>query len=296
MSATLATVTPAESRHHHSKRQRTRLLEGVRISGLTLLAIPWVGLPLWMMTVNSFKTEGEASTLSPGWPQEWAVVENFTTVFTQGRYFTGLLNSLIVSTPSILVTLLLGSMAAWAYARTSSKVMRAAYYVSILSIVLPSAIIPTIFVLQQLHLDGGRLGYMLTIVATRLGLVIFLATGFIRALPRDMEEAASIDGANHWQVYWHVILPLVSPVLFVAGVILIINVWNDLFYALFLMPEPGSSTLPLTLYQFASNSMTSMRWNLVFAHVLMTSLPLLLAYVFLQRRVIAGLTEGGVKG
>jgi raffinose/stachyose/melibiose transport system permease protein len=267
-----------------------------RYIGLVLFAIPWIFLPFWMVLVNSLKTEGEASQLSAAWPSTWAVAENFATVLDQGTYLVGLRNSLLIAVPTILAILLLGSMAAWTYARSSSFSLRFAYFATILSIVLPPAIIPTLFVLQKFGLDGERLGYILVLIATRLGIVVFLTTGFIRAIPRDMEEAAELDGASHWQIYRHVILPMIAPVLVVSGVILIINVWNDFYYALFMLQGASNNTLPLTLYQFASNSMTTVRWNLVFAHVLLTSLPLIIAYIFLQRRVVAGLTEGGVKG
>lgn len=267
-----------------------------RYIGLGLFAIPWILLPFWMVLVNSLKTEGEASELSAAWPRTWAAAENFATVLDQGTYLVGLRNSLLIAVPTILAILLLGSMAAWTYARSSSFSLRFAYFATILSIVLPPAIIPTLFVLQKFSLDGERLGYILVLIATRLGIVVFLTTGFIRAIPRDMEEAAELDGATHWQIYRHVILPMIAPVLVVSGVILIINVWNDFYYALFMLQGVSNNTLPLTLYQFASNSMTTVRWNLVFAHVLLTSLPLIIAYIFLQRRVVAGLTEGGVKG
>ena len=92
-------------------------------------------------------------------------------------------------------------MAAWAYARSNSRSLRFTYYASSLSILLPPAIIPTVYILTRLGLNGSRAGYMLTIAGTRLGVVIFLATGFIRALPLDFEEAAQIDGASKWQVY-----------------------------------------------------------------------------------------------
>lgn len=267
-----------------------------RYIGLALFAIPWILLPFWMVLVNSLKTEGEASELSAAWPRTWAAAENFATVLDQGTYLVGLRNSLLIAVPTILAILLLGSMAAWTYARSSSFSLRFAYFATILSIVLPPAIIPTLFVLQKFSLDGERLGYILVLIATRLGIVVFLTTGFIRAIPRDMEEAAELDGASHWQIYRHVILPMIAPVLVVSGVILIINVWNDFYYALFMLQGASNNTLPLTLYQFASNSMTTVRWNLVFAHVLLTSLPLIIAYIFLQRRVVSGLTEGGVKG
>jgi raffinose/stachyose/melibiose transport system permease protein len=93
-----------------------------------------------------------------------------------------------------------------------------------------------------------------------------------------------------------IMLPLMAPVLFVGSVILLISVWGDFFFATFLLPGTARATLPLALYSFATSSVQSFRWNLVFAHVVMSSLPLILAYVFIQRRVIGGLTEGALKG
>ncbi|MEU4244114.1 carbohydrate ABC transporter permease [Actinoplanes sp. NPDC026619] len=263
---------------------------------LSLFAIPWIVLPLWLLVVNSVKTEGDASLLSIGLPAHFNGGANYATVLHQGRYLVGLGNSLLMAVPSIVIVLLLGSMAAWAYARSPRRSLRVTYYVSVLSVVLPPAIIPTVYTLTQLGLNGSRAGYLLTIVGTRLGMVIFLCTGFVRSLPTDWEEAAQLDGAGRWQVYRRIVLPLLSPALFTGAVLLVINVWNDFFFALFLLQGPGRVTLPLTLYQFASSSAYGLRWNLVFAHVILTSLPLLVAYVILQRRVLAGLTEGGTTG
>ncbi|WP_327426384.1 carbohydrate ABC transporter permease [Streptomyces sp. NBC_01236] len=137
---------------------------------------------------------------------------------------------------------------------------------------------------------------MLTVAGTRLGVVVFLAAGFIRTLPVDFEEAAEIDGAGRWQIYRRMILPLLAPILFTGAVMLIISVWNDFYFALFLLQGSDRATLPLTLFQFASSSTHGVRWNLVFAHVVLTSLPLLAVYGVLQRGVLGGLTEGGVTG
>ena len=263
---------------------------------LTLFAIPWIFVPFWLLLVNSFKSEGDASVLSMSLPHVWSAAANYATVISQGQYLVGLRNSLMLDIPIILVVLLLGSMAAWAYARSSSRTLRFAYYGSALSIVLPPAIIPTVYILAKLGLNGTQAGYMLAMTGTRLGIMIFLATGFIRTLPVDYEEAAQLDGASKWQIYRKVILPLLAPLLFTAAVLLIISVWNDFFFALFLLTGSSSATLPLTLYQFASSSLHGLQWNLVFAHVILTSLPLLIAYIFLQRRVLSGLTEGGVVG
>lgn len=268
----------------------------VRYTLLTLFAIPWVGVPFWLLLVNSFKTEGAASVLSMSWPAIWHAASNYSTVLSAGSYLTGLKNSAMLAIPTILVVLLLGTMAAWAYARSKSRSLRVAYYGSALSIVLPPAIIPTVYILTKLGLNGTQFGYVLTMVGTRLGIVVFLATGFVRALPVDYEEAAQIDGASKWRIYWTIIVPLLAPLMFTGAVLLVISVWNDFYFALFLLQGAGSATLPLTLYQFASSSTHGLSWNLVFAQVILSSLPLLIVYIFLQRRVLSGLTEGGVVG
>lgn len=268
----------------------------VKYAALTLFAIPWVVLPLWMVLVNAMKPLGEAQALSLKLPEQWAIGDNLSTVVDDGHYFTGLLNSLLVTVPAIAVVLLLGAMAAWAFARTRKRWLRAAYYLTTLSVLLPPAIIPSIYLLRELSLDGTRLGYALVTISARLGLVIFLTTGFVRALPEELEDAAQVDGASPVQTFRHVLLPLLRPILLVGGVILMITVWNDFFFALFLIQGEGSATLPLTLFQFASSTVDTLSWNLVFAHVVLTSLPLVIVYLFVQRRVLSGLTEGAVKG
>jgi len=276
--------------------RRQSRLDAVRYTVLTLIALPWVVLPFWMLLVNSFKTEAEASRPSVALPTQWAGLTNFATVIVKGNYLTGLRNSLTVAIPVVLGVLLLGSMAAWSYARSSARWAGAGYYISALSIILPPAIVPTVMMVTKAQLTGSTLGYILVLLGTRLGVIVFLTTGYIRSLPIDYEQAAQIDGANRWRVYWHVVLPLLRPVLFTAAIMTVINVWNDFLFALYMTKGAANATLPLTLYNFANAGAYGIRWNLVFAHVLLASLPLMIAYVVLQKRVLGGLTEGGVKG
>ena len=275
---------------------RPRLGSGIRYTVLALIAIPWVVLPLWVLVINSFKSQAEASTPSIALPQHWALLQNFQTVIVQGEYFVGLGNSLLVAIPVVAAVLLLGSMAAWTFARAKSRWLRASYYLMALSIILPPAIVPTVVLLTYTGLTGSAAGYILALVGTRIGVIVFLTTGYIRGLPLDFEEAAQIDGASRWQVFWHVILPLLRSVLFTAAVMTVINVWNDFLFALYMLKGSASATIPLTLYTFANTGLYGVRWNLVFAHVILASLPLLIAYIVLQRRVMSGLTEGGVTG
>lgn len=279
-----------------ARRPGLAVRTGVKYALITLFALPWVVVPLWLVVVNSFKTQGEAAELSLALPTEWAFFENYLAVFVTGDYLTGLRNSLLVAVPTIVVVLLLGAAAAWAYARSTRRGFQFFFYLTSLSILLPPAVIPTIYVLSTLQLDGSIAGYALMMMGTRLGIAVFLITGFIRGIPVELEEAASIDGASRLRIFFSLMLPLLRPVLFVGGVMLVITVWNDFFFGLLLLKTSANATLPLTLYAFASASTSSLRWNLVFAHVVMTSLPLVIAYFVAQRQVLAGLTEGGVKG
>jgi raffinose/stachyose/melibiose transport system permease protein len=267
---------------------------------LVLIAVPWIFVPLWLLVVNSFKPLAEADELNLSLPEHWAIVTNYQTVLNEWGFWSALKNSLLVVVPTMLVVILLGSLAAWAFARSRSMTMKVAFTISVLSILLPPAALPTIYLLQQINLDGTFTGYTLATIGWRMGIVIFLATGFLRAFPPSIEEAAAIDGASRLQVYWRIILPLLRPVLLVGGIILMIAVWNEFFFALFLLGGSGQATLPLALYQHASapgaGAESAFLWNLIFADVVLVSLPILLVYVVAQKRLISGLSEGALKG
>jgi raffinose/stachyose/melibiose transport system permease protein len=265
---------------------------------LFIFAIPWIAVPVWMLLVNSFKPYSEASQLNLTLPTEWRLIENYTEVFVRGNYPVALLNSLVIAIPTLACVIVLGSMAAWAFARSKRIGMKVAYNLSVLSILLPPAILPTIYELQVLGLDGGRLGYFFVMLGTRLGIVVFLATGFVKTMSPDLEEAAALDGASKMQIYRLLILPTLLPVLMVGGVILIITIWNEFLFALFILRGPENATLPLALYKFASafSEVASTRWDLLFAHVVLTSLPIIIVYLFAQKRLVGGLSEGAIKG
>ena len=292
-SETLPSAVRAKKRVR-SARRRT----AVRVTVLRLISMPWVVLPLWLLLVNSAKPLDEASLLELGLPAKWALWDNYATVVNEGNYLQALVNSLVVVVPTIAVVIVLGAMAAWAYARSQSMTAKVAYNVTVLSIVLPAAILPTIYELQTLQLDGTRLGYFLVMAGTRMGTVVFLATGFNKTVPRDLEDAAAIDGAGRLQIFIRIIFPLVVPVLLVGSVILIISTWNEFFFAQFLLHGSDTATLPLALFQFASASADQhvYNWNLIFAHVVLTSIPIVLVYLLVQRRIIPGLSAGALKG
>lgn len=273
-----------------------RFFRWMRLILLTFVGVVFYLLPLWVVVVTSFKPLGEAIRLDISLPQDWAIVDNYRTVFIDGRFPLAFANSLFITVTSVTVLILVGSFAAWAFGRSKSRTMTVIYYIAVFSLLLPTAIVPEIFLMQQLHIDGTRLALISFTVGTRLGLVIFLITGFVRTVPKSIEEAALVDGASKFQVFYRVVFPLLSPILFTVGIILVIFTWNDFFGALFLLRGQSRQTLPLSLLQFSEGSVKQVPWNLSFAHIVLVSVPLILVYVFGQKRLLSGLMSGAVKG
>ena len=196
--------------------------------------------------------------------------------------------------PAVAGVLVLGSMAAWVLARRRGRLTAVLYAAGISGIVLPPAVVTLVLLLRQLGVAGTGLGMVCVYMGIYMSTVIFFVTGFVRTLPHELEEAARIDGAGPVKVFVRIVLPLLRPVLATATILICLYVWNDVFYALFVIGG-RIDTLPLNLYQVASSGMYLNNWHLIFTYVLMMSLPLLLVFAFFQRKIISGVTSGAVK-
>jgi len=268
----------------------------VKYTLLSVSALVFIGVPLEMILVNASKTFEESQVPGFGLPHHWAIIANFRAVLTEGAASTGLLNSIAVTGCTVALVLVAGSLAAWVFARSDSRLVRTLFYASIVGILIPAPVITSVYLDERLGIQGTRLALVGLYSGVYLSLGIFLITGFVRTIPRELEEAAQIDGASRWRVFWRVIFPLLSPVLFAAGILLWVYVWNDFFYAFFLLNGAGRQTLPLGLFSVVSSNSHSTNWNYVFADVIVVSLPLVVVFVIGQRRILAGVMAGGVKG
>ena len=274
------------------QRQARVGLKYLLLSGFAFLTVL---LPLWIVLVNSAKPQGEANELGVGLPSTWRIGANYGQVFHDGDVLNGLKNTLIVTIPALLGILLFGSFAAWIFARGRSRTIRTLYYVSIVGILVPPAIVGSVLVLRWYGIYGRYLGLILFYMGIFLSFAIFFITGFIKTIPFELEESARIDGAGPLRIFRRVILPLLAPILATTFVVLLLFLWNDFIYPFYILPSSNQRTLTLGLYNFVSGSMYETRWNLVFADVVLVSLPLVIVYFFAQRRVMAGLLGGAVK-
>jgi raffinose/stachyose/melibiose transport system permease protein len=260
-----------------------------------LAAVVVVGVPFWLALATAGKSFGEAVKPDLAPPSDPQYLANAKAVVDQGHLLLGLLNSLLVVVPTVVIVLLLGSMAAWVFARRRGRVAAAFYALTISGIMLPPAIVILVLVLRQLGLAGTRPGLIGVYCGLYLSIAIFLITGFVRTIPYELEEAAGMDGAGPVRMFARIVVPLLRPVLATATILVTLFAWNDVFYAFFALGGGDRGTLPLQLYQVASAQLYLNNWHLVFMYVLLMSLPLVGVFLVAQRRIIAGVTSGAVK-
>ncbi|MFC4011348.1 carbohydrate ABC transporter permease [Nonomuraea purpurea] len=253
-----------------------------------------IGIPLWLVLVTAAKSRGEAlqPDLSP--PAQWHLLDNLRQVWTDGEVLPAALGSLLVVAPSVAGVLLFGSMAAWILARRATRLNAVLYALAISGIVLPPAVVTVVLLLRQLGLAGTAVGMIGVYMGIYMSTVIFFVTGFVRTIPASLEEAAQMDGAGPLKIFRLVVLPLLRPVLATATILVCLYVWNDVFYAFFVVGG-RLDTLPLNLFRVASAGLYLDNWHLIFAYVLLMSLPLIVVFAVTQRKIIAGITSGAVK-
>ncbi|MCA2224923.1 carbohydrate ABC transporter permease [Nonomuraea aurantiaca] len=282
---------------------RGRRVRPPRASGLAARLRPFavvalvatvMGVPLWLIVSTAAKSQSEALSpdLSP--PSRWLLWDNLAQVWTQGDIPAAFLGSVLIVVPAVALVLTFGSMAAWILARRATRLNAVLYALAISGIVLPPAVVTIVLLLRQLGLAGTLTGMIGVYVGIYLSTVVFFVTGFVRTVPLSIEEAARMDGAGPVRVFVSVILPMLRPVLATATILICLYVWNDVFYAFFVIGG-RMDTLPLNLFQVANAGLYLNNWHLIFAYIILMSLPLLVVFAVAQRRIISGITGGAVK-
>jgi raffinose/stachyose/melibiose transport system permease protein len=288
------TVDSAVRRARKSGGGSRRLSNGLRVGILWVFAVVVVLGPLYIALSTASKPTADARAVNALLPTHFDLFQNFATVISEGNEIQGFFNSLIAVVPSIAILLVFSSMCAWVFARGKHRAIHSLYYVAISGLLVPAAIVVTLRLLGALHLSGLT-ALILFYAGTQLSLGTFIMTGFIKSIPFEIEEAARIDGASTLRVYFSIILPSLRPVMLTAGIIFGLFLWNDFLTPFFFITDPSQNTMPLGLYNFASANTYEFNWNLVFAQVILVSLPLLVVYAVAQKRIVGGLLGGALK-
>jgi raffinose/stachyose/melibiose transport system permease protein len=253
-------------------------------------------VPFIFIVVTAAKTQVEASSLDFSWPTDWKIVENLQAVLSErnGIMVTALRNSLILTVVSVAITVFLASMIAFVIQRRRDRVAALVSGLFLAGLIIPPAVVPTIFLLQSLGLFKTLAGLILVEVAFAMPFAILVFVAFVSVIPRELDEAALMDGATPFRLYWRVIFPLLRPAIITVIVVLSVAIYNDFVNPLYFLPGNDNATVQLTLFNFQSQFLT--RWNLLFADVLLITIPPLIMFIFFQRQLASGLTAGAVKG
>ena len=272
----------------HRKKIVTYLFEVIMII-LSLIII----MPLYFAVLNSLKSPEEAALLNFALPGKLHF-ENYLTVFKEADILGGLKNSLIVTISSVFIEVTLSALAAFIIHRRCSRVTKAAYNYIICGLIPSGFIITTVFLVSKIGLYGTFPGLILVNVAGNAPMAVFLFTGFMNTVPREIDEAAIVDGCNLNRLFFKIIFPQLLPIIATASIIVAIGVWNDFMGPLLYLKSSKQYTLPMMVYSF--NSMYNTQWELVFAVLIVICLPILLAYAFAQKYIVSGMTAGALKG
>lgn len=266
--------------------------------GTVLLGALWLlvtTLPFIFLVFTTFKSQSDIYSTPI-----WALPKTFDLgnylLVLQGSFFTYLKNSLLVVALSIAVTLLLSSMAAFAFARLKFRLSGPLFGLIVAGLIVPVhvTLIPIYLLTRSMGLYDSVFALIGPYVAFSLPISIFILTEFMRQIPREMEESAQIDGCGPVRMYVSIFLPLTMPGLATVAIYNGISMWNEFIFAYVLTSTPAHRTLPLAIWDFQSEHSANM--PAILAVVTLTALPLIVAYAFGQERIIKGMMAGSVKG
>lgn len=271
-----------------------QLLKNGAIQAVLLLNAFIMVYPLFVMAISSFKTNAEIFTSPFALPHSFSLA-NAGKVWTDTNFVRYLANSIGVTAASIVLIVVFSTMAAYAIARYEFRgnALILMFFLSGMTVPLKLAIIPLFIQLDTLHLIDTYAGLVLVYVAMGIPSAVFIMTGFLRALPRELEEAPRIDGASEWQVMMLVMLPLARPAMVIVAIQNAVPIWNDFFFPLILITSDSLKTLPQGLTVFMGEFTTN--WGVLFTGLSLAALPITLVYIALSRHFIAGITQGAVK-
>ncbi|MEV6903630.1 carbohydrate ABC transporter permease [Amycolatopsis sp. NPDC051372] len=263
---------------------------------IDILVVAFALIPvLWIISL-SFKTK---DTLNDGsfWPQQWTL-KNYADIFQTSEFLRALVNSIGIAVISTVIAVVLGTMAAYAIARLEFPGKQLLVGLSLLIAMFPqvSLVTPLFNIERNLGLFDTWTGLILPYITFALPLSIYTLSAFFREIPWELEKAAKMDGATPAQAFRKVIAPLAAPGVFTTAILVFIFCWNDFLFAISLTSTTASRTVPAALSFFTGSSQFEDPTGQVSAAAVVITIPIILFVLFFQRRIVAGLTSGAVKG
>ncbi|TLM74627.1 carbohydrate ABC transporter permease [Pseudarthrobacter sp. NamB4] len=301
---TTSTILTAEEPHGtesgsaSSGRSPRLKVERVNWPGTVILVLCAVTvlLPLYVSLSMAFKTQGQAVDGNAfSFPAPFSV-DGFVQAWTLTNFPVGAAMSLLVTAGTVVATIVLAAFASYAIVRNwERRLFRYSFYYLLAAMFIPFPVValPQIQLTGRLGLDNP-MGVILLATMFQLSFSVLLFTAFLRSIPMELEESARMDGATTWQTFWKLIFPLLAPMSATVGIFAFLYAWNDFMMPSLIISDPALQTLPVRQNLFQTQF--SNNYHVSFASYLMAMAPAIVAYLFTQRWVMAGVTQGAVKG
>jgi len=265
------------------------------VTSLVVIGIVFV-VPFVFILLTAAKTGPEAALLQFSWPTQWQLFKNIRDVIVYGnnRMVLALWNSTLLTVGSVALIVLLSALVAFVMQRRNDRAASFVSSVMFAGLVIPPAVVPTIFLLQWVGLYKTILGLIMVEVALLMPFATLIFRAFMASIPSEIDEAAIMDGASPLRLFFAIILPLLRPAIVTVVVTSAVGIYNDFTGPLYFLPGSQNVTAQLTLYSFMSQFQSS--WNLLFADVVVVTIPPLIMFMFFQRQIVSGMTTGAIKG
>jgi raffinose/stachyose/melibiose transport system permease protein len=300
LTRTITTAGAKPSRFRNDRRPLTfkRFMRKYFVGIVAILASIVVFIvPFAFIFLMSAKNAQEASLFAFSLPQQgWHLWENFLAVWETRDYvlLRAFINSTILTVASVTIMVVFAAMVGYVLQRRKSRWNHVVNFFVLAGLIVPPAVVPTIWVMQTLGIFKTMPGMILIEATFGLSFCILLFRAFVSTIPRELDEAAIIDGAGPMRLFFTVVLPLLKPVVVTVIVVQAVAVFNDFVGPLYFLPGDANATVQLTLYNFQSQAVS--QWNLLFMDILLITIPPLIMYIFFNRQIVAGMTSGAVKG
>lgn len=278
-----------------SRKTRSKLILFIQRIFIALVMVVVIS-PFYISLVYSLKDKNDLTTNRLAWPTH-PTLTNFKRVITENEQFiSGFKNSILTTIPVVIILMIITSMAAYVLARYTGRVYRLVYLIFISGMLIPIQCIMLPFYINffQLNLTNSNVGFIIARTGLQIPISILVVTGFVKSVPKDLEDAARIDGCNRFKMFWNVVFPLLKPVNATQLVLNTLFVWNDYTTAVILLRKPASRTLILAQMAYFNEYTSDL--NLAFAFFILATIPVLIVYFCMQKYVVGGIMMGAVKG
>lgn len=271
-----------------------------RINSLLIGLILSVGalftcFPIYMAVINSFKTQGEMFESFVALPTKLHF-ENYSQAFEKINLLNSSLNSVIVSVIGIGGIVFCSALAGYKLSRTRGKLSNFIFLLFVASMLVPfhSIMIPLTRMAKTMQVQGSTYGLALIYIGLGVNMAIFLYHGFVKSIPRELEESGQIDGCNEFQTFIRIILPLLLPITVTIAILDFLWIWNDFLLPLMMLTDVDNYTLILSTNMLFGEY--NKEWSLILASLVLTAIPVVMIYAFFQKFIMEGIAEGAVKG